>query len=156
MAECNGGPQTFPTDLNLQPIPEPCKKSSGWKCLPLRSGHSSSVYFGATLRPDVQKLEQGWIKVGAKNTAGWNLLAKFCANYVMVLKCKIVNFMEYNVQWTTSGGLIQDLCKSTGSLLLDDKLHVGNHVLAEVVGMICTPKSNTLGQLSSCSGRAQP
>ena len=70
----------------------------------------------------------------------------------MVLKC---NFMEYSVQWTTSGGLIQDLCKSTGSSLQDDKLHVGNHVLAEVVGIICTYKSNTLGQLFSCSGRAQ-
>ena len=40
------------------------------------------------------------------------------------------------ISWSTvsSGQLqVQDLCKSTGSLLLDDKLHMGNHVLAEVV-----------------------
>ena len=99
--------------------------------------------FGGTLRTDVQKLEQGWIKVGAKNTAGWSLLVEFCTNYVMVLKCKIVNFMEYNVQSTTSGGLLQDI-----ALAEDDKLHVGNHVLADVVGIICTHRSNTSGELS--------
>ena len=37
--------------------------------------------------------------------------------------------------------------KSTCNSLLDDKLHVSNHVSTEVVGIICTRKSNTSGKL---------
>ena len=50
----------------------------------------------------------------------------FCSKYLMVLKCKIV------------GGLLQYICKSTGSFMQDDKLHVGNHVSTEVVSFLCT------------------
>ena len=52
------------------------------------------------------------------------------------VQCPVDNFM-----WPVARS------KSTCNSLLDDKLHVSNHVSTDVVGIICTRKSNTSGKL---------